>query len=340
MYHKTKQLSIFDEEEQQLIQYAFSKFGRYLESKDFVLVHNDLHFDNIFYHNGEIKLIDFERSVYSPRDFELDIFFRMVRMPWKFASEEMEKYTDSSDYSNIKLYVEKYYPALVQVPFLSQRLAIYDMVYFLKQLVKSPDLEELKKNVLKAAKIISFKDELSFEQVKNASLLLDYMNMNIEYGYIDQFGEKHLGLTKQFRKNYRISPIPEMLESGLGTCIEQAKLAKFFFDKMGIENHLYCYRRYETEDNVDKDVRMHCFVLFHEQDSWYHFESANSNKIGIHQYSSREEALQAEVGRHDENDIRELTEIPAIPDGFTFGQFNQYVNTFESISTNKLYKKI
>lgn len=340
VYSKAKELSIFDEEQQQLMNHAYSKFEKYLESRDFVLIHNDLHFDNIFYHNGKIKLIDFERTMYAPRDFELDIFYRMVRKPWKFASEETEKYTDSSDYSNIKLYVEKYYKELVQVPFLSQRLAIYDMVYFLKQLINYPNSEELKKDVLEAAKIVSLKDELHFEQIKDPYSFLDYMKMNVEYGWMDQFGEKHLNNLKGFRENYRISSIDEIMETGVGTCIEQAKLVKFFFDKIGFENKLYCYRRYETEENFDKEVRMHCFVLFHYQDSWYHFESSNSKKIGIHKYASPEDAIQSEVDRHDEKDIRELVEIPDIPEGLTYYQFNQYVNTFETIQTDKVYKKL
>ena len=132
LYLKAKELHIFNEEELQLIDYAYAKFDRYLKSDDFVLVHNDLHFDNIFYNNERITLIDFERSIYAPKDFELGILFRMVKKPWKFASEENEQYTDSSDYTNIKLYVKKYYPELIDTLFLSQRLAIYDMVYFLK----------------------------------------------------------------------------------------------------------------------------------------------------------------------------------------------------------------
>ena len=132
LYLKAKELHIFNEEELQLIDYAYAKFDRYLKSDDFVLVHNDLHFDNIFYNNERITLIDFERSIYAPKDFELGILFRMVKKPWKFASEENEQYTDSSDYTNIKLYVKKYYPELIDTLFLSQRLAIYHMVYFLK----------------------------------------------------------------------------------------------------------------------------------------------------------------------------------------------------------------
>lgn len=38
-------------------------FEKYLESNDFVPIHNDLHFDNIFFKDGKIKLIDFERSI-------------------------------------------------------------------------------------------------------------------------------------------------------------------------------------------------------------------------------------------------------------------------------------
>ena len=57
------------------------------------IIHNDLHFDNIFYKDGKIKIIDFERSMYAPKDFELDILYRMIRKPWKFASEETEQYT-------------------------------------------------------------------------------------------------------------------------------------------------------------------------------------------------------------------------------------------------------
>lgn len=161
LYKKAKQLNIFSEEEQKLLDYTYTKFGNYLESNDFVLIHNDLHFDNIFFNDDKIKLIDFERSMYAPRDFELDILYRMIRKPWKFASEETEPYTDLSDYSNIMSYIEKYYPELVNIPNLYKRLAIYDIVYFLKHLIQHPDIEELKNDVLFATKKVALKDEIN-----------------------------------------------------------------------------------------------------------------------------------------------------------------------------------
>ncbi len=159
LYEKAKELDIFSDEEQSLLEQAYSDFNKYLESDEFVLVHNDLHFDNIFVDNGKIKIIDFERSMYAPKDFELDIFYRMIRKPWKFASEETEEYTDASQYLNIMSYVNKYYPELINTPNLYERLGIYDMVYFLAQLVRHPELDELKNDVLSAARLVTSKDD-------------------------------------------------------------------------------------------------------------------------------------------------------------------------------------
>lgn len=331
-YTKAKELNIFNEEEQKLLDYAFSKFEKYLESDDFVLIHNDLHFDNIFVNDGKIKIIDFERSMFAPRDFELDILYRMVRKPWKFASEETEQYTDSSDYTNIMLYINKYYPELLDVPNLSQRLAIYDMVYFLEQLVEHPEIDELKEDVISASKIVALKDELNFYEIKTSEELMTFMNINIEYGWVDKIGEKHLNNLKGFRENYRISSIDEMINTGLGTCIEQAKMIKDFFDRMGIENKLYCHRSYETEENFNEEVRMHCFVLFNYNGSWYHFEHSNRPKRGIHKYESVESAIEEITSGFEEHgDIRKLTGIDSIPDGLTFKEFNNFVNEFDNV---------
>lgn len=154
LYEKANLLSLFNVDEQEIINDAYLKFSQFLESKDFVLVHNDLHFDNILYNNGQIKLIDFERSIYAPRDFELDILYRMIRKPWKFASEETEGYVKLSDYENIMKYIEKYYSKLICIDNLYQRLAIYDMVYFLKHFINNPKLYELKEDIMNAAKIV------------------------------------------------------------------------------------------------------------------------------------------------------------------------------------------
>ena len=155
LFEKAKNKSLLNEEEIEIINIAYSLFDKYLESDEFVLTHNDLHFDNILIKSGKIKVIDFERSMYAPKDFELHILYYMIRQPWKHANEESEKYTKVEDYKNIMSYIEKYYPEIISTPNLYKRLAIYDLIYEFSHLVNfSNHYDELKEAVMSAAKRI------------------------------------------------------------------------------------------------------------------------------------------------------------------------------------------
>ena len=155
LLEEAKNKGLLNEEEIEIINSAYSLFDKYLESDEFVLIHNDLHFDNILVNNGKIKVIDFERSMYAPKDFELHILYYMIRQPWKHASEECEKYIRVEDYKNIMDYIEKYYPEIISIPNLYKRLAIYDLIYEFSHFVKfSNHYDELKEAVMSAAKRI------------------------------------------------------------------------------------------------------------------------------------------------------------------------------------------
>ena len=56
-------------------------------------------------------------------------------------------------------YIEKYYPELTQTEDLYKRLAIYDIVYYLKQYVNAPQYRELKEDVLKATEFVVSEDK-------------------------------------------------------------------------------------------------------------------------------------------------------------------------------------
>ena len=155
LFDEVKKQKLLNEKEIKILNEVYSLFDKYLISDEVVLVHNDIHFDNIFINNGKIKIIDFERSMYAPRDFDLHILYFMIRKPWKHASEECEKYTKVEDYENIMGYIEKYYPEITHIPNLYKRLAIYDVIYELSHFIQFPDYrDELKEEVFNAAKII------------------------------------------------------------------------------------------------------------------------------------------------------------------------------------------
>jgi len=151
---KLKQIHYFNEEELELINQARQLFHIFLASDDFVFVHNDIHFDNIIANKGKIKVIDFERSIIAPIDFELSIFFRMVRNPWKYATEEIEQYTNIDDYSMIPNYVREFYPEILNVKYLEPRLAIYDILDSIEKSYEHPTDLELKNIIINAAKTV------------------------------------------------------------------------------------------------------------------------------------------------------------------------------------------
>ena len=152
---KSREYNFYSMEDIELINNSMKKYDELLTSDEFVFVHNDLHFDNILINDDlKIKIIDFERSLSAPKDFELDIILRMADMPWKYASEETEKYVKIEDYNNIKKYIKKYYPEIMNVKNLDKRLAIYNVLYFIKSAYKYPEDKKLKSIVINSCKKI------------------------------------------------------------------------------------------------------------------------------------------------------------------------------------------
>jgi aminoglycoside phosphotransferase (APT) family kinase protein len=149
---RQKQLT---DDEISLIRNAMEKFDLYLESGNFVLIHNDLHFDNIFYLNDEIKLIDYESSRFNPIDKELEIIYYMAEMPWMHANEENERFVKTEDYKTLIPYFKKHYPEIFEVKNLEKRIAIYRLRDALEQYGIYTNEEELRGGIIAAAKFIT-----------------------------------------------------------------------------------------------------------------------------------------------------------------------------------------
>ena len=169
---------------------------------------------------------------------------------------------------------------------------------------------------------------MKFDELKTPEDLMKYMDKNIKYGWIDNDGNKHIDTLENFREKYRTSSIDEILDTGIATCIGQAKLIKYFFDKMNIENKLYCHRAYEKDDNFNEKVKMHCFVLFKKDNLWYWFEHSMDPVKGIHPFNDIDSALDNITCKWKKGE-RELAEIDNIPDGLSYKEFNLYVNSFD-----------
>ncbi len=60
----------------------------------------------------------------------------------------------------------------------------------------------------------------NFNDIKTPQELMNYMNLFTVYGWLDIKGIMHIGNLKDFRKNYRTGTINEIIDTGIGTCIE------------------------------------------------------------------------------------------------------------------------
>jgi|LGVF01.2.fsa_nt_gb serine/threonine protein kinase len=108
-----------------------------------VLVHNDLHFDNLLLdNNNNLKLIDFDRVLEASSDYEFVIFDYMCIRPSKFASEETEVFTKLEDYIDIMPKVKKLYPEIFDYEYFDERQTIYKLTY---ELGNAYEIEDSKK---------------------------------------------------------------------------------------------------------------------------------------------------------------------------------------------------
>lgn len=98
----------------------------------FGLVYNDAHFDNFIYDKGKIYLIDFDRVVYAPIDYEMLIFKTMCDNPSKFASEEDEANVFNEDFIKVYAWFNKYYKEIFEIKNIDKRIKIYQFNYHCK----------------------------------------------------------------------------------------------------------------------------------------------------------------------------------------------------------------
>lgn len=68
-------------------------------------------------------------------------------------------------------------------------------------------------------------------EIKIPEDILEFMKENIEYGWIDINGNKHIKTMKDFRRLYITTTVRQTLKYGIGTCIDQVNLMHYFLIK-------------------------------------------------------------------------------------------------------------
>lgn len=167
-------------------------------------------------------------------------------------------------------------------------------------------------------------------EIKNIQDIYNFLEKNIQYGWIDIYEQEHINTMKEFRKLYKTMSITETLKYKIGTCIEQVNLIHYLLSRINIKNKMFCCRIFEPDEyNNLEEEHMHCFVLCYENEKVYHIEHPNIERKGIYEYKSEEEAINAieefykKIRGGKASPTKEFFEVPV---GISFKEFNKYIN--------------
>lgn len=101
-----------------------------------VLTHGDLAFANVIWDGERAGLVDFESGGAAPRDRELDVLLRFLGGPEAFSPDAGA--APAAAYAPVIGWLREAYPELFDHPALAERLAVYDALWELTQLMNYP----------------------------------------------------------------------------------------------------------------------------------------------------------------------------------------------------------
>ena len=115
----------------------------FFKENRFGIIHNDIHFDNFIYNNGNIKLIDFERSMIGSIDYDFKRLSMYFLMPWLWASASTDMLTIESDYQDLMNMFLDNYEELNSIPYIKERLEVYTIIELLYQYKNTKKIDRL-----------------------------------------------------------------------------------------------------------------------------------------------------------------------------------------------------
>jgi aminoglycoside phosphotransferase len=104
---------------------------KYFKENKFGLIHGDLHFDNFMFDGTNLHLLDFERCMVAPIDYDFRIFSVSRFVPWLWASGKTDMITVPSDYQTLMDMIIDNYPELNKIPYIRERLDFYSIMELL-----------------------------------------------------------------------------------------------------------------------------------------------------------------------------------------------------------------
>lgn len=113
------------------------------------LVLNDAHFDNFILNDGKIYVIDFDRVLYAPIDYELLVIKQMLSNPKEYANKFDKTNVQYEDYNFIYGLLKQYSPKMFESEYLTERVAVYELMLVLSRCYDDNNKKAMKQAIEK-----------------------------------------------------------------------------------------------------------------------------------------------------------------------------------------------
>ena len=90
----------------------------------------------------------------------------------------------------------------------------------------------------KAAYGAEKKPETNVPELHTVEDVYEWIDKNIEYGWLGQDGKAHICEMKDFRRQYRTMSVSQTIQQKIGTCIEQVALMHELLDTIEVPNQI------------------------------------------------------------------------------------------------------
>lgn len=117
--------------------------------------------------------------------------------------------------------------------------------------------------------------------------LFEYVKTQIEYGWVDNQGEKHFG-TNSDDLQYHLQTAEETLKRKIAICWDKTELLRYYFEKHNYEINTYFIYLYITDNYCPS----HSIITYKENGNYIWFDASNPiNLSGIHKYATEKELI-------------------------------------------------
>lgn len=122
-----------------------------------------------------------------------------------------------------------------------------------------------------------------YNNINSPEELLDFMNNNFSYGYVDFAGGIHDNFDVDWINDYCLQIDDDLLKNKVGCCFDAVEFERLWFKK-----HNYEFITIFEMVKLDylNNYPMHAFLIYKRDNKWHYFEWADGSNQGIFSFTS------------------------------------------------------